>query len=810
MRTKTCVRVLWACLIIALVAGCGPGANVRRLAVREGYTSASVIAAFEVRYDLAKSRVPAGKVVIDGDERVFSTLSQAVAVAPDDALILVGAGRYDDAVVVGGKRLQIKGEGPDKTIVMARETALYLSRSDVAVSGIRFVSLSVGADVSVTAVSESRARLEDCRFEGGTGPGVLVAGKTTRVSLTGNVITGNMGGGLRVQGGSLKLLRNAIVRNAVGGIVISPSHPGAIASLSLWHDTVLDNWSGRRCVSFARSGMVPVTPLENYRIEGAIINSGGLGEVFSEEYYGTVKQTGRNFVSASPLPAPDFFVNPDANDYRPRGAIVKDELGIELGAFPSAVGMAEVRKIFNNALVSEKLRLAYVTSLFLPAAERAEVHVRIQGVLSGWVGDFLKYKRLGTRLFAALGLAQVAPEHWRLEVILAKFLDGFVERYTYALKPLNFFPDNPEFGKRIENYLQGRTSFIPRFVVTGEERGQAYVLSGRVIKPLVTLDTQRYFEVPKSVNNPYHEKVKDAAGMLESRVVEQQKKIDDIDFTLNNPHFTHAQKNTRYRKNLEKKKVKLEEAKVKLQVQLKELTDQLAASKPVFDLTVKGHITEAEVRGSIFATLVLAPAGDIMMDTTEALSFRHIRLDVAPLPEYGYEGASIVPAEIEPEEQAARSIAEKMLRSLIQTETAELHRLLELYRQGVIDNDAEDKLVELLILNADLYRKALAAQSEYEALRREMDKKIDPLQVRVGYDEQRGVGKQGVTVTVHYEDVEARGRRLDELETLYKPYWELNLLVDNFLKTRYGINQKLFFETRTIFEGMVGSNKGTQ
>lgn len=789
---------------MAQVIGCGPATSVRRLEVREGYTSLPAISAFEMRYDLANSKMKAGKVVIDGDERVFATLSQAVAAATDDAVILVGAGLYEDAVVVGGKRLQIRGEGPDKTILLARETALYISRSDVAVSGIRFVSLSVGADVAVTAVSESRARLDDCRFEGGTGPGLLVAGKTTRVSLTGNIITGNMGGGLRVQGGTLKLLRNAIVRNAVGGVVMAPSHPGAIASLSLWHDTVLDNWSGRRCVSFARTGVVPVTPLENYRIEGAIINSGGLGEVFSEEYYGIVRQKGRNYVSPSPLPAPDFFVDPDGGDYRPRGAIVKDELGIELGAFPSVAGMAEVRKIFNNALISEKLQLAYVTSLFLPGKERAEVHVRIQQVLSGWVGDFLKYKRLGTRLFAALGLARVAPEHWRLEVILAKFLDGFVERYTYALKPLNFFPDNPEFGARIENYLKGRTSFIPRFVVTGEDREQAYVLSGRVMKPLVTLDSQRYFEVPRVVVNPYHDKVKTAAGMLESRAAEHQRKIDDIEFTLTNPHFTHAQKNTRYRQNLAKKKEKLEAEKTRLAVQLKELTDQLASSTPTFTLVVKGHITEAEVRGSIFATLVLAPAGDIMMDATEALSFRHIRLDVAPLPEFGYEGASIVPAEIPPEEQAARSIAEQMLRSLIHTETNELRRLLELFRLGTIGNDEEDKLVELLILNADLYRKALEAQAEYEALRRTVGEKVEPLKVKVGYDERRGVGKQGVTVNVHYEDTDAKRKRLDELESLYKPYWELNLQVDNFLKTRYGINQKLFFETRTIFERMVG------
>jgi hypothetical protein len=148
-----------------------------------------------------------------------------------------------------------------------------------------------------------------------------------------------------------------------------------------------------------------------------------------------------------------------------------------------------------------------------------------------------------------------------------------------------------------------------------------------------------------------------------------------------------------------------------------------------------------------------------------------------------------------------------MLRSLIHTETTELRRLLEEYRQGTIGNDDEDKLVELLILNADLYRKALEAQAEYETLRRTIGEKVDPLQVKVGYDERGGVGKQGVTVSVHYEDSDAKRQRLDELETLYKPYWELNLLVDNFLKTRYGINQKLFFQTRSIFEQMVGKKE---
>jgi uncharacterized protein YecE (DUF72 family) len=530
-----------------------------------------------------------------------------------------------------------------------------------------------------------------------------------------------------------------------------------------------------------------------------------MAEVLSEAYLGQVRQQGRNFVSAANLPAPDFFVAPDRTDYRPRAGIVKDSLGIELGAFPSESGLAEVKKLLNNALVSEKLQLAYLTSLFLPTAEREQAHERIHQIVSNWVGDFLKYKRLGTRLFAVLGLARVAPEHWRMEVILARFLEGFIERYTFVLKPLNFFPEDPTFGARIESYLKGRTSFIPRFVVTGEERPQAYVLSGRVKKPLTTQQSDRYFEIPRTVENPYHAKVANAMGMLESRLAEQQRKIDDIDFTLNNPHFTYAQKDTRHKASLEKKRVRLMEGKVRLESQLQELRRQMEESTDTFSLILKGRVSETEVRGEIFATLVVAPAGDIMLDTTESLSFLHNRVHVEPLPEYGYEGAVLSPEAEVPEDQAARYVAEQMLRSVIRVETIELRRLLERFRSGTIDSTEEDRLVELLLLNADLYRKALEHQAEYDKLKAKAEKApTDPLRLTVGYDEKRGSGKQGVTVSVSYLDARTDRSRLEELEALYKPYWELQLLVDNFLKTRFGINDKLFFETREVFERMVG------
>ena len=798
--------MILGCLPI-LLWGCGPGRNSQRLEVRAGYTSEQVIASFEKRYGMQERNNEEGEglVSVEGLDQAFRSVAQAVAAAPEGAVVSLGPGIYRESVVVSGKKLVLRGAGRDRTIVLAKETALYVSRSSLSIVGIGLWSLTMGEDVSVVALSEAQADLSDCRISGGTGPGLIIAGKTTVATLTGNIITGNMAGGIRVQGGRVNLLRNVVTRNARAGLVLSPSSPGAIRKLSLWHDTVLDNWHGHRCVSFNKSGVVPVAPLDRYRIEATILNSGGIGETFSEEFYGVVKEQGRNFISAGPLPAPKFFVDADKDDYRPTAELQRDEIGLELGSLPSIGGTTKLGSLVSNAIISEKLQLAYLASLFQPTQEREKAHEQIKQVLYNWTADFLKHQRLGSRLFAALGLARVAPPHWRVEVILEKFLAGYVQRYTYSLKPLNFFADDQGLGAIIIEYLKGKTSLFPRFVVEKEGSANAYMMSGRVTKPLADSEVKRAFSVPHVIENPYFAKLNSAVRRLESRRGEVQKKIDDIEYTLTNPHFNpKVKKNSRYRTGLENKQASLQKEKDRLDTQLASLTAQVENTGGKFDLVVEGEIRDVHVKGEIFATFVAAPSGEIMLDATRPVAFRHTAVEVNPLPDYGFQGKTIVAEDAGAQQQAAKVIADMMLHSMIREETGQLRRLLNLFIRGVIENTQEDKLVELLLLNANLYGKALELQTEYHWLKKELAKKKPEVDVRIGYDPSKGADRLGVTVEVVHNDRRKHEMRLEELENIYKPYWELQKSIDEFLRIRFGLTRKLFFESRDLLEKLVG------
>jgi len=761
---------------------------------------------FEKRYALQdrESEEGEGLITVEGLEQAYRSVAQAVAAAPDGAKVILGPGVYRESVVVSGKRIILEGAGADKSIILAKETALFISRADVTAGSIGLWSLSVGEDVSVVAVSESTARLSDCTMSGGTGPGIIIAGKASNVTLTGNIVTGNMAGGIRVQGGAVKLLRNVVFRNARAGIVLSPSVPGAVQAFSMWHDTVLDNWNGHRCVSFSKSGVVPVTPLERYKLEATILNSAGIGETFSEEFYGVVKQKGRNFISTAALPAPKFFINPEVLDFRPRAEIQRDGLGLELGAYPSPAGEKKLRAVLSNALISEKLQLAYLVSLYLPAEGRAKAHEQIKQILYNWTADFLKYQRLGSRLFAALGLARVAPPHWRVEVILEKFLAGFVDRYTYSLKPLNFFEDEQQLGSRIVEYLKGKTSLFPRFVVERAGTTNAYVMSGRVTRPLSSTEKGSSFSVPHKLKNPYFGKLKSTVKMLKSRKQEKQKKIDDIEYTLTNPHFNPKVKgDSRYRAGLEKKLASLKKEKEQIESQLAALLKQLETTGGTFEIVVDGEVRVTSVKGEVFATFVAAPSGDIMLDSTREFTFQQTSVSVAALKEFAFPGKTIVAEEADPVQLAARSIADMMLWSMLKEETGQLKNLLDLFKRGLIDNADEDRLVELLLLNAELYRKSLGLKAEYERLLEKNRKQRPEVDVRIGYDSSKGADREGVTINVTYNDRKKLTARLEELERVYKPYWELRKPIDEFLRIRFGLTRKLFFESRKMLDKIV-------
>jgi len=795
-------------LLLSVSAACGPGGGngSGRLTVRPGYTSDSVVQTFEARYRW-DGEPASGRVTIEGKETPYASVTDAIAAAPEGATILLGPGMYRESVMVSGRPLALVGAGAARSVIVAQETAFYASRSEVTVSGIGFWSLTVGPDVAVAALSESAAALDDCRFSGGTGAGVVVAGTETFAALTGNLVSGNMGGGIRLQGGRLDLRRNIVVRNARAGIVLAPSSPGAIASFSSWHDTVLDNWSGHRCVSLGKVGIVPVTPLDRYRFEASILNSGGLGESLSEEYYGTVKESGRNFLSAAALPAPDFFVDADAEDYRPRGRLVADSLGIELGANPSPEGLKQLSTVLSNALMTEKLQLGYILSLFLPPAERASAHQRIRAILDVWVGEFLQTGRLGTRLFAVLGLARVAPAHWRMEVVLERYLAGFDSRYTFHLKPLNFFAEDEALAQKMLGYLEGRMSLFPRHIVRSGDGENAYVLSGGVLKPMSRSSSKREFSLQRVVENPYFGQLGDTARLLESRLVETQKKIDDVQFTLNNPHFSPVKQGSRYRQGLEKKLQGLEEDKAKLAVQLASVRKAIEESAERFDVEIRGTLNEKTSTGEYYQTLVVAPKGEILLDLTQVLAFRDVDVSVAPLPKHGFAGKELSVKTGDPLDLAASALAQSMQEAVIAKETQTLKGLLDRYHSGLIETSAEDQLVELLLLNAHLYQKALELRPEYEKLVAEGAGAEGGIQAGVVFDSNAGPDSRALRIDVSYSDARAQRERLKELAGIYRPYWDLQPQVDQFLKIRFGLTARELFETRAVLDRLLPSDE---
>jgi hypothetical protein len=772
--------------------------NDKKQTIRPGYTSDQVVKAFEKRYGLAEPKAKPGKVSIEGDDSLFETVSQAVQAAPDGAVISLGPGVYRESIIVTGRKLKLVGAGPDKSLVVATETALFISRSDVTIEGVALWSLSVGADVSVVAISESTVRMVDCRATGGTGPGIIIAGRGSEATLSGNLVTGNMGGGLRVQGGTVRMMRNTVVRNALAGVVMAASVPGAVASFSLWHDTILDNWGGTRCASFLRTGVIPVVPLD-LSLEASVLNSTGLADTFSPALAAEIKDGGKNFLSDQPLPAADYFLDPSQDDFRPRAEVRLDALGLELGSLPSPAGMEKLKPLLSNALISEKLQIAYRASLFLPFSKRAEAHEQIKQLLYSWVDDYLKTNRLGARLFAALGLAQVVPPDWRAGVILDKFLTGFADRYTYALKPLNFFADKPQLGDRVIAYLKGRTSLFPRYVVDSTQSPNSYVISGRVEKPMASKAISRPFKLSRTLPNPYFEKAQLATRMLESMKKENLKKIKELEDTLANPHLANKLKeNSAYRTSIEKKLASLKEEQARIETQLAELAAQAADTKEQFDIQFSGEIKDTTAAGTVFVTFVAAPSGEILLDATQDVRFTYTSAKVKPLPDFGYEGSELTGVEAESlDELAARTIADMLLYAVIGKETTQLKELLEQFVRGLIDNAAEDKLVELLLLNAPLYEKALAVRPEYEQLKAQAAMQpAGEIDVTLGYNPNQGSNKKGVTIEVRFDDRANLPARLVELETIYRPYWELQPLIDEFLRLRYGLNDKALFQNR--------------
>ncbi len=440
--------------------------------------------------------------------------------------------------------------------MLSPESVGLVQQGNAEIFGVTLSSLSLKADAPVLGVVDGTLNMQECKLTGGTGPALTIIGQSN-VYLLANVILGNMGGGIRLQGGTLDMRRNVVVRNAVAGILLAPSKPGAIQRMTLWHDVILDNWAGYRCQAFAKSGIVPLSGQETFRIEASILNSGGMAEAFSDVTAQRIRNDGYNFVSTPPLPIADFFTNYDMEDFRPKGALKTDELGVELGAWPTETGMGQILSILNIALTTARLREAYLLSAFLSGKDREAVSRRIQELVAYWTAEFLQSGRLGTRLVTILNLAQVAPAAWRMDVILQRFMEGFVGRYTYVLKPLSFFEDNAAVSDSAFDFLQDHLAAFPRFLTVTGELTNAFVLSGRISLPIKVANTASPFKLEETVTNPQYPKLVEALQLANSRRIETAKKKKETEDTINSPHFKQkVGENSKHMANLKKQLAK--------------------------------------------------------------------------------------------------------------------------------------------------------------------------------------------------------------------------------------------------------------
>lgn len=773
-------------LVGLVLVACGPTTSAD-LAIRPDYTSEGAIKAFQQRYRMAKQLPPGPPVTVQETNVQYASLQQASAEAPDGATLVLGEGYYRDAFQVTGKSLRILGQGRFKTLLMSPESVGLVQQGTLEIRDLTLASLSVKQDVSVVGVVDGVLNMQECRITGGTGPGMIVAGESD-VRLLANTFLGNMGGGLRVQGGSVEMRRNVLVRNAVAGVIVAPSKPAAITRLTLWHDVVLDNWAGYRCQAFAKSGIVPLSGKEVIKAEASIINSGGLAEAFSEPVAQRIKNDGYNFVSTPPLPIADFFINYDQEDFRPKGALKTDELGVELGAWPSDEGQQRALSLLTISLQSERLREAYLLSNFCPYSDREAVARSIQELVAFWTGEFLQHGRLGARLVTVLNLAQVAPASWRMDVILQRLMEGFVDKYTFVLRPLSFFEQDPAVSQAAFAFLGEHLTAFPRFLTVTGESPNAFVLGGRVTAPFKVAKSVRPFRLDEQVANPNYPKLVEALRLAKSRQAEAEKKRKELQDTVDSPHFKQkVGENSKHMANLRKQLTKLEEELASLDTSIKTLNAQLERSPEQFHIVVQGKEHRTQVTGEFSAQLVAAPAGEILLDATRSLDLASSQVEAQGVPLFGYEGTKAAASELDVPKELGKEIGRLLLEAFLATEVTTLRSLLLKFDDGVINTEEEDQLIELVLLNAVLIKDSAPAAVEYEQLTG--TKPTEEVRLKVDFDDRKGSGPESVQLAVKGGDADGAVARIRYLKSVYEPYWQLQKSIDRFLSVRFGLTR---------------------
>ncbi len=764
-------------VVLCLFAwSCGP--PPQSLAIRADYTSPGAIEAFGARDGLLAGKTP-GRITVSTLTGVeFTSIQAAITQAPPGSEVVIPAGRYDEPILIEDKDLRLIGAGAAGTAIVAAQTALWVSGGNVEIQDLTLVSRSVAEGTAVAAFTDTATRLVGCRVLGGTGPGILVTG-TSEVHLEGNQVSGNMGGGILIKGGRVTSFRNTLARNAVAGYVFSPTSHTSILGVLADHDTVLDNWSGPRCVAMSRKGLIPPEVLSSLvRIRSSILNSGGVGETLGIEAVGALRKGGLNFLSDTPLPAATFFTAADAGDYTPvKEIVLKDRNGIEVGAVPSKEYGESLAALAQRNLLEGKAWRAYLLSRFLPRDERLRIEDAVQKTIYKQTGDALTKERVGAFLHNVLALVDAVPPTWRLDALAGRLAAAFAASHRTKVQFFDLFPNaSPVFQKTLMERLQAGLPGLPAVLTLQGNGPRKLMLSGTFTEPAVESRNTSTLQVIETIQNTGIHKLNDKIAYYRKRTEGRAKKIKELDATVNNPHIFPPGKPSKRRAILVEKLEKEKKVQAVEEADMARLVEARDTAPPTYVAEVNGSITHRTIQGLARVSVIGAPSGDILLDTDIPLNHVDQWLRVEPLPLFGFLGMAQAPPTGELDALLADHVAEAYLEGLVQSLVKELEVQVSRWERGLTDDVVREQLVELVYLHAPMFDRARTARPRYEALLRQLTTASSgsPVIVEMGYDHDRGPAEQGVTLKV--TPAPPRDRLLVEkarLETLYLPYWTL-------------------------------------
>ncbi|MFH1531896.1 MAG: right-handed parallel beta-helix repeat-containing protein [Pseudomonadota bacterium] len=801
-------RVRLPLVVLCLFAwSCGP--PPQSLSIRPDYTSPGAIAAFGTRDGLLAGKSPGRITVSTLDGVEFTSIQAAISRAPSGSEISIPAGRYDEPILIEDKNLRLVGAGADATAIVAAQTALWVSGGNVEIQDLTLASRSVAESTAVAALTDTATRLVGCRVIGGTGPGILVTG-TSDVHLEGNLVTGNMGGGLLIKGGRVTSFRNTLAANAVAGYVFSPTSHTSILGVLGDHDTVLDNWSGPRCVAMSRKGLIPPEVLASLvRIRSSILNSGGVGETLGIEAVGGLRRGGLNFLSDEPLPAPTFFTAPTRGDYTPVKEIaVKDRNGIEVGAIPSREYGEHLAGLAQGNLLEGKVWRAYLLSRFLPRNDRVRIEDAVQKTIYEQTGDALAKDRVGPFLHNVLALVEHVPPTWRLDALAGRLAEAFAAAHRTKVQFFDLFPGaSPVFQKSLTERITAGLPSLPAVLTLQGNDARKLMLSGAFIEPTKEHQSSSKLQVIETIQNTWILKLNDKIAYLRNRTEGQAKKVKELDATVNNPHLFPPGKESKRQAILLEMLEKVRKEQAVDEADLARLVETRDAAPPTYVAEITGTLTHRTLQGAARVSVIGAPSGDILLDTPISLNHVDQWLQVEPLPTFGFLGMAQAPPKGDVDALLADLVAGAYIEGLAQSLVKELEVQVSRWERGLNDEKVRELLVELVYLHAPMFARARIERPRYEALLKQLTAADggSPVRVEMGYDPDRGPAEQGVTLKVTPAPPRAR-LEADKarLETLYLPYWTLEPRLKTVLWDLLGTDLEEIIRYRKTLDRFMG------